>query len=189
MHRFIKFAFAAMLTIAAQAQAQEGVGPDLTPQQLTTACTVCKASAACNTPRLAGSVNDVTNWLNAPKEPTVLAWLKAAPSDVIESAPTYGTYDTLSQGKRDSWLVLLRNPRDFNRASVRNWVVDVWGAAIASSNAERVLLAGTFAAGNLQSALGGTARVSGTVSALGLAYQGRTPDSVADWLVNPANCQ
>jgi hypothetical protein len=171
-------------SLAHDAQAQ-----DLTPDQRATVCTACKADNACNTPRIAGDSFTVLAWLNAVRSPDTLAWYKAAPVEMIESAPSYTTYDSLTQGKRDSWLVLLHNPRDFSRAVVRNWVVDVWGAATAASNAEKVLQAATFLATNVQNALGGTTRTTGTVSALGLNYNGQATGSDASWLIQSANCQ
>jgi hypothetical protein len=92
-------------------------------------------------------------------------------------------------GKRDSWVLLLADAQDFSKAKTRNWVVDVWGAATAGSNAEAVLLAGTYSATNLQNAIGGTLRTTGTVTALDLTFAGSAAMGDAEWLVNPANCQ
>ena len=128
-------------------------------------------------------------WLNGARSPATLAWFTAAPQSAVRQAPSYTTYDSLVAGKRDSWVLFLADAQDFTKGRTRNWVVDVWGAATASSNAEAVLLAGTFNATNLQNALGGTARVTGTVSALDLTYPYTAPGSVADWLVVSANCQ
>lgn len=161
----------------------------LTPAQLVSACAACKADIACNTPRSIGDSVAVLTWLNAPRAPAVAAWYVAAPQEMIESAPSYTTYDSLTQGKRDSWLVLLRSQRDFSRAVIRNWVVDVWGSAIASSNAEKVLQAATFSASNIQNALGGTARATGTVSALQLAFSGAANQDDANYVANPTTCQ
>jgi len=49
---------------------------------------------------------------------------------------------------------------------VRSWVTDVWGAAIANSNSEKILQAGTTFATAAQVVIGGTTRTTGTVSAL-----------------------
>jgi hypothetical protein len=172
----------ALFAVASQAQT-------LTGPQLATACTACKAAAACNTPRLAGDTGQVMAWINGAGSPVTLAWYTAAPQAAVRQAPTYTTYDSLTQGKRDSWVLFLGDSQDFTRARIRNWVVDVWGAATAASNAEAVLLAGTFSATNLQNALGGTSRTTGTVAALDLTYPFQAPSSTADWLVVAANCQ
>jgi hypothetical protein len=89
----------------------------------------------------------------------------------VEEAPNYTTYDTLSQGKRDSWALFLHAPRDFGRNKVRLWVTDVWGNATAGSNAEAVLIAGTVFATNAQVAIGGTSRNTGAVTALDASFE------------------
>lgn len=161
----------------------------LTTPQLQALCAAVKASPTANALRMAGNSTGLEAWLNTPASPTQLAWHTAAPLAAIEEAPNYTSYDTLATGKRDSWLVLLRSERDFTRAKVRNWVVDVWGPATSGSNAEVVLLAATYSASNGQAALGGVARTTGTVSALDLAWPRAIPGSAADWMMSPANCQ
>lgn len=161
---------------------------DLTAPQLATVCTAVKANPAANAARIAGDTVALMAWLNGARAPAVAAWYTAAPVAAIEQAPSYTTYDALVAGKRDSWVMFLRNDRDFTRAKTRNWVVDIWGAATAASNAEAVLRAGTFSATNTQHALGGTTRTTGTVSALDLVYPSIAPQSTADWLVVSANC-
>lgn len=162
---------------------------NLTNGQLATTCTACKGAPACNTPRIAGDTGQVMAWLNGARTPATPAWFTAAPQAAVRQAPTYTTYDSLAQGKRDSWVLFLADPQDFTKARTRNWAVDVWGAATGGSNAEAVLLAGTYSATNLQHALGGTSRSTGAVSALDLTYPHMAPGSVADWLVVEANCQ
>lgn len=174
-----------LLALSALAQAQT----TLSPARLATACTACKADTACNTPRVGGNVGGVLTWLNGERAPATLAWSRAAPQSAVRQAPTYTSYDTLATGKRDSWVLLLADTQDFSKAKTRNWVVDVWGAATAASNAEAVLLAGTYNATNLQNAIGGTSRTTGTVTALDLTYTGAAAMGDAEWLVSPANCQ
>lgn len=173
--------------VPAQAQTQEGKA--LTNGQLATACTACKGAPACNTPRINGSVGDVMAWLNGARTPEVLAWSTSAPASAARRAPVYTTYDSLVQGKRDSWLLFLADSQDYTKAKIRNWVTDVWGPAVGGSNGEAILLAGTLGATNLQHALGGTVRSTGAVSALDLTYPYLAPDNTADWLVVAANCQ
>lgn len=182
MKRFLLALCAGLLSLAASAQS-------LTEPQLATICTACKSAAACNTPRLIGDSVSVLQWLNAARTPITLAWHTAAPMAAIEEAPTYTAYDSLVAGKRDSWVLFLRSPRDFTKAKTRNWVVDVWGSATASSNAEAVLQAGTFNASNAQNALGGTSRTTGTVSALDLVYQFQISQDEANYVADGSRCQ
>lgn len=175
--------------VAIAAAAVNADAQTLSPSQLATVCTACKAAAACNTPRIGGDTGLVMGWLNGARVPVTLAWYPAAPIAAVRQAPTYTTYDSLIAGKRDSWVLFLADLQDFNKAKTRNWVVDIWGAATAASNAEAVLLAGTFSAANIQNALGGTSKTTGTVTALDLTYPYTAPGSVADWLVVAANCQ
>lgn len=178
-----------ILTIVVALLLSPAWAQSLTEQQLATLCTAVKAAPTANAARVAGDATSLMGWLNGARSPATLAWHTAAPVAAIEEAPGYTAYDGLVAGKRDSWLVLLRNPRDFTRAKVRNWVVDVWGAAVGGSNAEAVLLAGTYSASNGQHALGGTTRTTGSVSALDLVWPRQIPGAAADWLVVGSNCQ
>lgn len=177
-------ALIALCLLAFGAQSQT-----LSNAQRATLCTACKGNPACNTPRLIGDSVSVLQWLNAARSPATLAWYISAPALAVEEAPTYTTYDSFAQGKRDSWQLFLRSPRDFTRAKVRNWVVDVWGAATGGSNAEAVLLAATFNASNAQHALGGTTRSTGTVTALDLSFPFSISQDDANFVADPARCQ
>jgi len=117
----------------------------------------------------AGNVVALQNWCNGNSGSK--RWLPAADALAVEEAPSYTSYDTLAQGKRDSWLLFLRNPRDFGRSAVRKWVTDVWGAAVAASNSEAILQAGTVNATRAQVALGGAQETTGTVTAYDTDYE------------------
>lgn len=117
----------------------------------------------------AGNVIALQGWCNGNSGSK--RWLPAADTLAVEEAPSYTTYDTIAQGKRDSWLLFLANPRDFGKPKVRKWVTDVWGNATAGSNAEAVLQAGTVNATRAQVALGGAAEAEGTVSAYDCTYE------------------
>jgi hypothetical protein len=108
-------------------------------------------------------------WCNAAT--ATRRWMSAAPVLEIEEAPVYTDYATFTQGARDSWALFLRNPRDFGRNKVRQWVTSIWGNATTGSNAEAIFLAGSVIATNAQVALGGTSRNTGTVVALASAYE------------------
>ena len=168
--------FAAIFLCVFGAQAQP-----LTDQQLATVRAACFADAPCASSLAAGNAIAVWNWANGAT--ATKAWLTAAPIALIEEAPTYTAYDSLIAGKRDSWVLFLKSSRDFTKAKVRNWVVDVWGAATAGSNAEAVLLAGTVSATAAQVALGGTVRTTGTVSALDRVWTGMVGEIEARRLV------
>jgi len=176
---FILLAVAVIFSAAAQT-------PN-TPQ-LNLICADVKLNATANAARQVGDVTSLYFWLNSQRSPVTLAWFTVAPEKAVEEAPSYTAYDTLVTGKRDSWVLFLRSPRDFTKAKVRNWVVDVWGNATSGSNAEAILQAGTFNATNAQVAIGGTARSTGTVSALDLTFPYQASPSVAEWLVQTANC-
>jgi hypothetical protein len=102
----------------------------------------------------------------------VLAWSTNVPSVVSDDAPSYATFDSIVAGKRDSWGFFLANPRDFTRKKVRDWVVDVWGAATAASNAEAILKAGTENMRVIEVVLGGVDKTTGTVTAKTRSYVG-----------------
>lgn len=182
MTRILTIIALCLLAFGTQAQT-------LKPAQLVAACTACKGAAACNTPRQIGDSVSVLQWLNAARSPATPAWLTSGLPIDAEEAPSYTTYDSLVQGKRDSWMLFLRAPRDYTKSKVRLWVVDVWGAATSGSNAEAVLLAGTTSATNLQHALGGLTRSTGTVSALNLTFPGQASQDDANYVADPARCQ
>lgn len=117
----------------------------------------------------AGNAIGFMNWCNTASGSN--RWLPMADTLSVEEAPSYTSYDTLTQGKRDSWMLFLKNSRDFGKAKVRNWVTDIWGNATANSNSEAVLLAGTTSATNAQVAIGGTIKTTGTVSAVDTSFE------------------
>ena len=142
---------------------------DLTNAQLATLRAAVFADSTAAALLAAGNVPGLQAWCNGNSGSK--RWLQAADPLSIEEAPSYTTYDSLGQGKRDSWLLFLRNARDFGRNKVRAWVVDVWGSATAGSNAEAVLQAATANATRAQIALGGSAKTTGTVTAYDTAYE------------------
>lgn len=145
-------------------------GAEMTNAQRTALRTAIFATPEAATLLAAGDVPGLRAWCNT-ATPSTRRWLSDAPVLPVEEAPSYLTYDTLTQGKRDSWLLFLHNPRDFGRAKVRQWVVDIWGNATANSNAEAVLLAGTAPATNAQVAIGGNTRTTGSVTALDATFE------------------
>lgn len=161
----------------------------LTQAQLAATCTAVKADSTANAARTAGNTVALRAWLDGAKTPTTLVWRADVQPQESDEAATYTSYDTLGTGKRDSWALFLRYPRDFGRNKVRNWVVDVWGAATAGSVSESVLQAGTKPGSNLQVLLGGNTKTTGTVTALDATYKGLIPQDALNWLANPEGCQ
>lgn len=177
-----------IITLALAAFAFAAQAQNLSTPQLQTVCIGVKANATANAARLAGDTSALLAWLNGDRSPVVLSWRAAVQPLESEEAATYTTYDTLTAGKRDSWVVFLRSPRDFGKNRNRNWVVDVWGPAIAASVAEAVLLAGTSNASNVQVLLGGTVKVTGIITATDHTLDASANAGVAEWLVSVANC-
>ena len=131
---------------------------------------------------MAGDTYTLLAWCNAASASD--AWKAANPAQSSDEAAVYTTYDSLTQGKRDSWSIFLMFPRDFTKAKIRNWVTDVWGASTSGSISEGILQAGTEKATNAQVALGGNAVSTGSVSALKRNFAGLCDQSDANWLVN-----
>jgi hypothetical protein len=141
----------------------------LTTAQLATLKTAVIADPVAGPIRLAGDTFGLLAWCNAPKA-GVTAWRTQVQPQELDEAASYATFDSLVAGKRDSWRILIMFPRDMSRVKVRNWVVDVWGAATAASISEAVLLVGTELATNAQAVFGGPSATTGTVTALRRAY-------------------
>lgn len=155
----------------------------LTPTQLTALKTFAQGNATAAAYLAAQDVNSLHAWCNAPASPDALAWRTLVPPQDSDEAPSYSTYDSLVAGKRDSWERFLAFPRDYTKAKVRNWVEDIWGAAAAGNNTERILRAGTERATNAQVALGGTSRQTGTVTALDRSFPGSVDESDVNKMV------
>jgi hypothetical protein len=70
----------------------------------------------------------VTAWCNGASG--VDAWMYAASKQALFEACNITQFDSLTQGKRDAWMLLQDNtPVDFRRNKMRNGVDDIWGAA------------------------------------------------------------
>lgn len=120
-----------------------------------------------------GNTGLMAQWYNGTLTPNVLAWRSNVTPQESDEAPSYSTFDSIVAGKRDSWGFFLNYPRDFSKAKVRNWIVDVWGSATAGSNAEAILTAGTRNITRAENVLGGTNTGStGTVTARRLTWEG-----------------
>ena len=139
-----------MLTDAQKVTLKAAILADTTPA-------VVAAAAARDDITLADLMNEAT---------ATLAWRVAVTTEEVDEETAWTSFDTLSDGKRDSWGYFLRVARDFSKIKVRKWVTDVWGAATAGSNAEALLMLGTEYATRAEMMLGGTSKTTGTVSAL-----------------------
>ena len=123
--------------------------------------------------RTEGATGLMAEWYNANFSPATLAWRTNVPPEDSDEAPSYSAFDTLQQGKRDSWVVFLKFPRNFTKNKVRRWVVDVWGDATQNSNAAAILDAGTRRITRAENALGGTTTATqGVVTARVLTWEG-----------------
>ena len=154
----------------------------MTPAQLATLKAAIIADPTAGPIRAAGDTASLGAWCNGAS--STLAWRTSVPAQDSDEAATYTTYDSLVQGKRDSWAIFLMFSRNFTKAKIRNWIVDVWGAATASSIAEAILQSGTEFATNAQVALGGTTRTTGTVSALSRTWAEQVSVEELSKLVN-----
>lgn len=155
----------------------------LTTNQFNTLKAAIIADATAGPLRTAGDSVALLAWCNAQKAATPAWRVSVRPQDSDE-ASTYTAFDSVVAGKRESWRIFLMFNRDFSKAKVRNWVVDVWGAATAASISESILQAGTENATNAQNALGGTTATTGTVTALRRTFDQLVTASEAARLVN-----
>ena len=154
---------------------------NLTPAQFATLKAAIIADPVAGPLRLAQDTFSLLAWCNAP---TVTdAWRKTVQPYESDEAATYTAYDSLLAGKRDSWSIFLRFQRDFTRAKVRNWIVDVWGLVIAASISETILKAGLEKETNAQLALGAVSRVTGTVTADDRNFTGQVIQAEVNLLV------
>lgn len=158
----------------------------LTNPQRNTLKAAIIANATANAFRTAGDTPGLLGYCNGTTFPgsPVLAWNVNVQPQTSDEAATYTTYDTLTQGKRDSWRIFLLFARNFSKNRIRNWVTDVWGAATAGSVAEAILQGATESATFAQNAIGGTARTTGTVTATDRNYVALLDQDDVNWLVN-----
>jgi hypothetical protein len=142
----------------------------MTPEQTAAVKAYVVANYAANV--AAWEYNQIVEKLLTAANPVVKAWSTAVDPKDMDDAPDYTTFDAISAGKRDSWGFLLARSRDFTRNKVRTWIADVWGAATANSNSEKILQAGLVNATQLEVIIGGTTKTTGTVSAIDRTYIG-----------------
>lgn len=155
----------------------------LSPAQLATLKAAIIADPVAGPIRAAGDTPTLLAWCNA--KVGSAAWRIAVPPQEADEAAVYTAFDTVLAGKRDSWQHnFLRYTRDFTKNKIRNWIVDVWGPAIAASVAEGVLQAGTELATNAQMVFGGTSPSTGTVTALKRTFDGQITQAEVNLLVN-----
>lgn len=155
----------------------------LSPAQFTTLKNAIIASPTAGPMRAAGDTPTLLAWCNAPS--ATVAWRDVVLPQESDEAATYTLFDGVIAGKRDSWQHnFLRYSRDFQKAKIRNWIVDVWGPAIASSVAEAILQAGTGFATNAQAVFGGTSPATGTVTALRRTWNEMVSSDEVNRLVN-----
>ncbi len=101
----------------------------------------------------------VADWFNTPS--TFVAWRTVLNERDIYADPGFNftLYDGLTQGKRDEWVLLLKeNSCDPSKSNIRNGIIDVWSGTAAkvlvqdaifaiakrfASNAEKILATGT----------------------------------------------
>lgn len=154
----------------------------LTTAQLATLKTAIIADPVAGPMRASGDSFSLGVWCNGPS--TTLAWQTAVQAQASDEAATYTLFDSIVAGKRDSWSLFLGFSRDFTKAKIRNWAVDVWGPAIASSVSEAILQAATVFATNAQAVFGGPLRTTGTVAAISRAYAEQITQTELNQLVN-----
>lgn len=148
----------------------------LTPQQTATlkAYILTQPDLAPLTSGPGTDYNAIANLLKLDASPTTLAWRNSVQPVEIDSTTPWPSFDSLAQGKRDSWVhAFLRFPRDFSLNATRKWVTDTWGAASSGSNAEAILLGCAVEnASRAEVAIGGTVRTTNAVSALDRKFVG-----------------
>ena len=154
----------------------------LTDTQLAMLKAAIIADATAGPIRASGDSYSLMAWCNGAS--STLAWRSSVPAQESDEAATYTAYDSLAQGKRDSWAIFLMFPRTFYKSKIRSWITDVWGNATASSISESILQAGTIYATRAENVFGGTVKATGTVSAIQRTWEGQIGMDDAAKLVN-----
>jgi hypothetical protein len=139
---------------------------------------LAETNATFVTYRTNGQNGLMADWLNKPKTPNVKAWRSDVQPQELDEETPWTSFDTLSDGKRDSWLQIFKYARNFNNSWIRKWVTDVWGSATASSTSETIFNnIGVRNITRVEAILGGSATANtGTVTALKLAWEGPVSD-------------
>lgn len=136
----------------------------LTTNQFNTLLAGIKANPTAAAMRTAGDAFSLLAWCNA--ESATKAWRENVQPQESDEAATYTAFDTLLAGKREAWGIFLMFPRNYSRAKIRAWVIDVWGAAAANSVSAGILNAAQENATNAQVIIGGNAvGATGSVAA------------------------
>lgn len=152
----------------------------LTTEQLQTlkAGILAETNATFVTYRTNGQNGLMADWLNKPKTPNVKTWRSDVQPQELDEETPWSSFDTLVDGKRDSWGHIFNYARNFNGSWIRKWITDVWGAATAGSIAETIFNnIGVRNITRVEAILGGSATATtGTVTALKLAWEGPISD-------------
>lgn len=125
-----------------------------------------------------GADNVIVAWCNGAS--STIAWNYRADGNALFGAMDMSKYNNLAAANRDSWSFFVnradRTPLDVGKAATRKAITDIWGNATAGSDAEKLLQGLTETATRGQVYVGGTARSTGTVSALDRSYTGAFSD-------------
>lgn len=126
--------------------------------------------------RQAGSTGQMAEWLNGAS--TTDAWRVAVPAQALDEASDITTFDSVSAGKRDAWMLFLAYaPRDMSRNKNRKVITDVWGNATAASVSEGILQASVEKATRGELVFGSAAATTGTVTAVKRNWTGLITDA------------
>ncbi len=152
----------------------------MTPAQLTAlkAGILAETNATFVGFRTNGQNGEMAAWLNKEKSPAVKAWRSNVQPQELDEETPWSSYDTLTDGKRDSWGHIFNYPRDMTKSWIRKWVTDVWGNATAGSIAETFFLGVCVKnISRVEAILGGnTSAATNNVTALKLYWEGPVSD-------------
>lgn len=142
--------------------------------------------------RMAGDVETLLAWLNAPS--ATLAWRPIVNYQNMVDSLNYATFDSITAGKRDAFKIMLDAARaglldGATKPKARKGVADIFNVTGAYTDSAQALqmLNGAFVefASNAQLALGYTTPPTvATLTAIKRSFTGTCDESTANWLIN-----
>lgn len=191
INRIITLILLALAGLGAQAQS-------LTSPQLAALCTAVKAAPTLDALRTGGNVGGLLDGLNAAASPSfIVKRTSISRHEILTATSSIGStfawagagYITRSQGERDAFREMFNSTGTVNPSlpSIEAAFADIFSGAGGAANRAHIAALSKRQASFYERVFATGAGSDASPGAL--VVEGPASGAVAEWLVNPANCQ